>query len=392
MTGVFAHPAVWLVGACLCVVLLSRPASAQSFLGPNECTDCHDHKDELEWSRKLDGDGRSKQHFNARNQLRDVRAAEWAKAIGLDNVFDIGGTCVKCHATVVRGKDRFGITCESCHGPGSDYLEPHKEKEVGYQKAIKLGMKDVRGKPGEWAKDCLTCHVLGDNPTDAALAKAGHPDGSDFNLAVKFRPVALHWTPPKNKYTENQVSAPAGPVYTGLLAKLKAAVAKLGGGATVEKPSVDKPPVEEKPPVDKPPVEKPTVGPPGEKPAAEKPPVAGPSVEKGPARKTERVAPTGVGPPPVQNPGTGVPIAPVPLPEPALPRSPTGIVAAIQGRLASILDALLSKGVTTPIPPPPPANTYRGADADLLRLQQEAIALALEALGTKPPETAKPKQ
>jgi hypothetical protein len=46
----------------------------------------------------------------------------------------------------------------------------------------------------------------------------------------------------------------------------------------------------------------------------------------------------------------------------------------------------------TPVTPPKPKTVYRGPDADLLRLQEEVIALALEALGTKPAPKPAPQQ
>jgi hypothetical protein len=81
-------------------------------------------------------------------------------------------------------------------------------------------------------------------------------------------------------------------------------------------------------------------------------------------------------------------------PDPQLPPTPAGIVASVQGRLAALLDALLSRGVSTPsrVVPPTKKTVYRGADADLLRLQEEVIALALEALGTPPAPKAPPQQ
>ena len=81
-------------------------------------------------------------------------------------------------------------------------------------------------------------------------------------------------------------------------------------------------------------------------------------------------------------------------PEPALPTTPAGIVASIQGRVAALLDRLLGSGVTTPnrVTPPARKTVYRGPDADLLRLQEEVIALAIEALGTAPAPKAAPQQ
>ena len=83
-------------------------------------------------------------------------------------------------------------------------------------------------------------------------------------------------------------------------------------------------------------------------------------------------------------------------PDPVLPPTPAGIVASLQGRLIGILDALLSRKVTAPIrvTPAERKTVYRGADAELLRLQDEVIALALEALGNPPAvaPTPPPKQ
>ena len=71
---------------------------------------------------------------------------------------------------------------------------------------------------------------------------------------------------------------------------------------------------------------------------------------------------------------------------PPLSRSPAATVAAIQGRAVSLLDRLLRREGRAPVRviPPEPTTEYRGADAELLRLQQEILALALDALGTAP--------
>jgi len=77
----------------------------------------------------------------------------------------------------------------------------------------------------------------------------------------------------------------------------------------------------------------------------------------------------------------------------ALPRSPTAAVAEIQGRTIVLIDSLLRRGGRAPVRvvPPERKTQFRGADADLLRLQEEVLALAIEALGTAPaPADAKP--
>jgi hypothetical protein len=373
-----------LVSAAAALMLLALPsqsdAQARAFVGPGKCTDCHDHKDEKEWSEKRDGDGRGKQHINALNQLADPKSDGWAKAIGLADPYDVRGTCVKCHATVVRGSPDFGISCESCHGAGRDYLQPHQEKGA-YEKSIPLGMRDVWKKPETWVSDCLTCHVLGDNPSDPKLAAAGHPTGANFQVQTKFTPVAGHWT---SKYTANQIAALGAPVRDRLLKRVSVTTAA--------------------PPAAPPPTATPDPAPP-----PPPPPGGGATAPPPPAPTGGAVAPpsgAAAAPPPPRPaarppaPGLPRPAAPVVTeaipasaeitvtlpPDPVLPPTPAGIVASIQGRLIGILDALLSRAVTTStrVTPPERKTVYRGADAELLRLQDEVIALALEALGTKP--------
>jgi hypothetical protein len=87
--------------------------------------------------------------------------------------------------------------------------------------------------------------------------------------------------------------------------------------------------------------------------------------------------------PPASAPDTAA-VAPPAL---TLPQSPTAAVAEIQGRTIAVIDSLLRRGGRAPVRvvPPERKTQYRGADADLLRLQEEVLALAIEALGTAPP-------
>jgi hypothetical protein len=204
------------------IVWIAAPPSAvaqRTYIGPARCSDCHDHKDEADWYQKRDGDGKGRSHQNAVNQLSEPKSEGWAKAIGLADPYDVKGTCVKCHATVVRGSADFGTSCESCHGPGSEYLKPHQEKG-GYEKSLALGMKDVWKKPANWVPDCMNCHVLGENPTDPKLVAAGHPTGANFTIGTKFTPVAGHWT---SKYTADEINALGAPLRATLLKRVGAA-------------------------------------------------------------------------------------------------------------------------------------------------------------------------
>jgi hypothetical protein len=62
-------------------------------------------------------------------------------------------------------------------------------------------------------------------------------------------------------------------------------------------------------------------------------------------------------------------------------------VALVQGRLIEMLTEMLQRGATVPVrtgTPPPNLTPYTGPDAALLQLQRDAIALALEILGSPP--------
>jgi len=392
----------WLAGW-----LFAPPAGAQGFdvLGPNKCINCHDHDDEKEWWEKEDGPP-PEGHVNALKQMENPDSPKYAGAVGLDasvdGVYDLNGSCVTCHATVFKGDANAGISCESCHGPGGGYLDSHQEED-SYQDSLAKGMTDVIEKPEEWAIACITCHVM----DDQRLVDAGHPSGDDFTLADKFDVVARHWS---NQY-QSEAVATAG------AATRQAIIAQRGGGTSApvltentavppfEAPSVVLSPEPDAPvsllaavpPSVRPPVAAPAPGAPETAIPATATPVPVAPATVAPATPTPAApaaaAPvrTAVPPPPPPPPPKPTTVVVIDQPPP-LPRSPAAIVAAIQGRAVVLLDRLLRREGRAPVrvTPPEPSTDYRGADAELLRLQQEVLALAVEALGTAPqaPEDA----
>ena len=377
--------------AVVLAIAAAAPAHAQArheFVGPGKCTDCHEHRDEKEWSEKRDGDGKGKQHLNALNQLGDAKADQYAKATAVADVYDPKSMCVRCHATIVRGSADFGVSCESCHGAGKDFLKPHQDKG-SYQAAVGLGMKDTQNKPETWLRECVSCHVLGQNPGEAALIKAGHSSGADFDFGVKFQPVAAHFSA---KYTAGQISGLANPLRNAMSRTAASAPAPAAAPAAAPPPAAAPA---------APPVAAPATAA-GTKPAPAAAPAAPP-----PARATTP-APTpapAAAPPAATRAAAPPPLPALPPPAPAAPspviatvldapvsQSPASLVGALQGRVAQLLSDLLARGVRTPVKLNAPATKtqYRGADAELLRLQEEVIGLALEALGTAPAARTQP--
>jgi hypothetical protein len=107
--------------------------------------------------------------------------------------------CLACHALDVPEAQRArtfdatdGVSCESCHGPASNWLGKHTEKGWSYEKSVALGMKDLRD-PANRAENCLECHVgTKEKNVDHELIAAGHPD-LVFELASFTAAMPKHW-------------------------------------------------------------------------------------------------------------------------------------------------------------------------------------------------------
>jgi len=191
----------------------ARGAAAQQpfkYIGPKQCTNCHDHDAEKLWYEKkeipevhrLFPDQNNAGHINSLKQLEAKKSDEYAKAVGLADKYDGAGSCVACHGTVWGGEANAGVSCESCHGPGSGYKDPHQVKD-SYEKSVKeFGMTRLVGNFAGWTQQCTNCHVM----TDEKLIAAGHPSGDDFDLSKKFVPVSLHF---KKMYEAADVAAVA---------------------------------------------------------------------------------------------------------------------------------------------------------------------------------------
>lgn len=227
--------------------LAGSAAAQQKFqmLGPNECLNCHDHDAEREWYEKKEipevrrlfpEKGANAGHINSLNQMEAKDSDTYAKAIGLADKYDVNGKCVSCHATVFRGDANAGVSCESCHGPGSGYLKPHQTKDAYEQSVAQFGMTKLIGNIQGWTQQCTNCHVMDDD----RLIKAGHPSGNDFDLSKKYGPVSLHF---KKKYTEADIAPIARAQMEGILRFRRGeAVPAAAAPAAAEAPAAVTPP------------------------------------------------------------------------------------------------------------------------------------------------------
>jgi hypothetical protein len=108
--------------------------------------------------------------------------------------------CLGCHATYVPDQARRssnytiedGVSCESCHGPGENYLGPHTASDATHQSNLEHGMWDVVG-DSKRAQLCLSCHFGNeDKYVNHRLIGAGHPRLS-FELDTFSYRQPKHW-------------------------------------------------------------------------------------------------------------------------------------------------------------------------------------------------------
>ncbi|OFX71197.1 MAG: hypothetical protein A2W97_10150 [Bacteroidetes bacterium GWE2_40_63] len=163
----------------MCVALFGMNVSfAQQFeyIGAAKCKMCHNKpqtgKQYDIWASSL--------HANALKSLSSQQSLDYAKK---NNIADPTKekTCLKCHATYYSVKEDLiqtltaqeGVSCESCHGPGSVYKSNAimKDQAKALASGLILPTKEV----------CEKCHNK-ENPFhkpfnfETAVAKIAHPN------------------------------------------------------------------------------------------------------------------------------------------------------------------------------------------------------------------------
>lgn len=91
--------------------------------------------------------------------------------------------CLVCHAISepeARKARAFdiseGVSCESCHGPSSEWIGPHIQPTAKHADMVRLGLIDNKNLTVRSEK-CLTCHLGAPGlSVDHELIAAGHPD------------------------------------------------------------------------------------------------------------------------------------------------------------------------------------------------------------------------
>lgn len=198
---------LWLAGIGSAAGQVERdPADV---VGPAKCVECHEGANAI-W--------RNTHHYATFTTMpRNEEATQIARKMGLRRIKE-GSLCLDCHfTTTLKDGERdavSGISCESCHGAGKDYLEVHsdfsgkdeeteseEEERARWQKSEEAGM--IRpSMMYSWAKNCYSCHVV---PQEELVNEGGHTAGSDFELVAWSQGEVRHnvW------YSEGTSNPPA---------------------------------------------------------------------------------------------------------------------------------------------------------------------------------------
>jgi hypothetical protein len=155
-------------------------------VGPNACAECHKQEAEA-W--------KGTHHFKTfREMPRRKEANEIAEKMGVQRIRS-ESLCLTCHYTVQQKDSRrqpiAGISCESCHSAGEDWIKVHSQfsgktekTETKAEAEARWNLADSKGmiRPSSLyrlAKNCYSCHVV---PLEDLVNRGGHPAGSAFEL------------------------------------------------------------------------------------------------------------------------------------------------------------------------------------------------------------------
>lgn len=195
-------------------VVLARQATAlpgdPSVLGPGSCSssNCHGDIKPRNSSDVLQNEyttwSKHDRHSRAYLTLLNSDSKKIASNLGIKDAAK-DPLCLSCHATYLSDSfkkgERFrledGVTCESCHGAASGWLESHSVTGTTHADNLRNGLKDIVS-PDKRAELCLSCHYGNEEKTvNHNLYGAGHPRLS-FELDTFGILQPKHWVVDKD--------------------------------------------------------------------------------------------------------------------------------------------------------------------------------------------------
>ena len=191
--------------------------AAADYVGPEKCTECHKAESDV-WQKTKHFE--SFKTIRSRPEVKDIVAAAGGSAdMGRNEIF------VLVHFTVVGNKPVAGPSCESCHGPASNWITVHNDyggpgvkretedpahKTKRIENAVAAGMVRPNDKYA-LATNCLSCHGMANASLDGtklgAMVAAGHPVSGYELVQYSQGSVRHRFYPPD--VTVNQEMSPA---------------------------------------------------------------------------------------------------------------------------------------------------------------------------------------
>ena len=181
-------------------------AASSKYVGPGSCSAsaCHGGIGPMgvtkvrqnEYSTWVTSD----KHAHAYRGLQESLGQQIGVVLKLPEPPQKSQRCLVCHALSVPAAEHArdfdiaeGVSCESCHGPASLWLEPHIEPTAKHRDLVeRLHLYDNKNLVKR-AEKCLTCHLGAPGMTvDHELIAAGHPDLT-FELDSFSAAEPPHW-------------------------------------------------------------------------------------------------------------------------------------------------------------------------------------------------------
>jgi len=191
-------------------VFLKQVSAAEArYVGPGSCsaTACHGSVQARQQTKVLQNEYSTwvlqDKHAKAWSVLNNTVSQRIAKILGPASLgapdAPHAPKCLVCHALYPRNEEKArefdindGVSCESCHGPSSQWLGPHTARDSDHEKSVALGMYDTKNLRLRTEK-CLTCHLgTSEKYVDHEMIAAGHPD-LVFELDSFQAVEPVHW-------------------------------------------------------------------------------------------------------------------------------------------------------------------------------------------------------
>jgi hypothetical protein len=188
--------------------LLNQPAGADTatnrYVGPGSCSAgaCHGGIQPRSETKVLQNEYSTwvteDKHAKAYAALIQPLARQMAAILKIGPA-ENSQKCLVCHALPSDSALRAqaydlseGVSCESCHGPASNWLGRHFLPDARHASMVGLGLVDNKDLATR-SERCLTCHLGAQGlSVDHEMIAAGHPDlGFELDSYIAAEPP--HW-------------------------------------------------------------------------------------------------------------------------------------------------------------------------------------------------------